>query len=651
MQLRDVLSHVKKLIKFSIFLFIIISIALIWFNSFAHTKIKAKAQEFDLEVKMGWAWPSLHEVKISDVQVFDKNKNNAKFKLLKINFTSQNIETGAGEVIYTDKRGKFITNVRNIKKIGEQIFIDMERILFENESFVINSKNTKIELNQKQIKSINSKELSIKTKKKEKSEEPRNLEKLFRIYEKVSKFKTEIESFSINSYGPAKISINPNESGISFKLLKECSKENPPKLVDLECTSIDSNIFLKLDEGEKIEFKTNAEIGPIKINHRVLSKETIDIPKFKIETTGHISLDGTILHTDNMLEFMKIKTPISFSKDKYLILFEIDLPETPCQNLLDSIPDGMNEKIKGIESDGKIKGKIKILYDYKNFGRLSKSDAWIQQKIDCSITKVPEELDTKRFRKTFKHKIYSSDGKPKEVIVGPGTSDWTPISEMSPYVELGVRLFEDPGFRKHGGIIFQALEGSLRDNLVFGKFIRGGSTITMQLAKNLWLNRNKNIARKLQELVLAKWLEQSLSKDQIIETYLNIIEYGPNLYGIGPASYYYFKKEPYQLSLSQSMFLASILPNPKSVKFVEGSELSQDRMLFLRMNMDVMGNRGWITEEELIKGKKEQPVYGKPGVNGKGSEDDDFIPSRDISPYEINDEEQVTPLGGFAQEK
>jgi hypothetical protein len=89
------------------------------------------------------------------------------------------------------------------------------------------------------------------------------------------------------------------------------------------------------------------------------------------------------------------------------------------------------------------------------------------------------------------------------------------------------------------------------------------------------------------------------------------------------------------------MFITSILPNPKSVRFINGSKLSPDRVLFLRMNMDAMKGRGWITDEEWSRGMKEWPVFGKPGVKENGSEDDDFIPSRDITTGDIEDEESI----------
>src|SRR5664279_2476881 len=102
-------------------------------------------------------------------------------------------------------------------------------------------------------------------------------------------------------------------------------------------------------------------------------------------------------------------------------------------------------------------------------------------------------------------------------------------------------------------------------NIKERRFARGGSTITMQLVKNVFLNRNKTIARKLEEILLV-WLienQQLCSKERMFEVYLNIIELGPHIYGANEAAHFYFKKDASKLNLQESIFLASIIPKPK----------------------------------------------------------------------------------------
>jgi membrane peptidoglycan carboxypeptidase len=121
---------------------------------------------------------------------------------------------------------------------------------------------------------------------------------------------------------------------------------------------------------------------------------------------------------------------------------------------------------------------------------------------------------------------------------------------------------EDPGFEHHRGYITQAFFNSFIDNIKHDRFLRGGSTITMQLVKNVWLNREKTLSRKVQEFFLAQALESCYSKDEIMELYLNVVEFGPNRYGVGHGAHHWFKKGPGELSPVESFWLASILPRP-----------------------------------------------------------------------------------------
>ena len=115
-----------------------------------------------------------------------------------------------------------------------------------------------------------------------------------------------------------------------------------------------------------------------------------------------------------------------------------------------------------------------------------------------------------------------------------------PLSAISKFMEVAVLTTEDGGFHRHHGFDHEAIRNSIRENLRRRKFVRGASTISMQLAKNLYLDRGKNLSRKLQEAVLTMYLEQELTKEQILELYLNVVEFGPLIYGIGPAARYYF---------------------------------------------------------------------------------------------------------------
>lgn len=164
-------------------------------------------------------------------------------------------------------------------------------------------------------------------------------------------------------------------------------------------------------------------------------------------------------------------------------------------------------------------------------------------------------------RKAFTYMAYTSKGERFERTSGPGTKEWMPIGFMG-HMPVAVPALEDPGFASHRGFITQAFANSLSDNLKQGRFLRGGSTLTMQLAKNLWLNREKTLGRKAQEFLLAQALESCYSKDEILELYLNVVEFGPNRYGLAAGTEHWFKKGPGELTPTESFWMASILPRP-----------------------------------------------------------------------------------------
>ncbi len=148
-------------------------------------------------------------------------------------------------------------------------------------------------------------------------------------------------------------------------------------------------------------------------------------------------------------------------------------------------------------------------------------------------------------------------------IVGPRNPYWTPYGAIPPALKKAVVASEDANFYVHEGVDYEAMREAIRADLQKGRFVRGGSTITQQLAKNLFLTREKTILRKIKELILARRLDDALSKARILELYLNVVELGPMVYGVGHAARYYFDKPVSALTLRECSFLAAMLPGPK----------------------------------------------------------------------------------------
>ena len=140
---------------------------------------------------------------------------------------------------------------------------------------------------------------------------------------------------------------------------------------------------------------------------------------------------------------------------------------------------------------------------------------------------------------------------------------WMPIKKMSRDYLYSIVLSEDAGFFEHEGIEFEALIKAALLNFKQGKYKVGASTISQQVAKNLFLTQRKTLARKFREMVLARELEERFTKNEILEIYLNIAEFGPDLFGAKEAARYYFKKRPQRVNAAEGAFIALMLPSPR----------------------------------------------------------------------------------------
>ena len=167
-----------------------------------------------------------------------------------------------------------------------------------------------------------------------------------------------------------------------------------------------------------------------------------------------------------------------------------------------------------------------------------------------------------RLRDDFEHEVFGPDGERRTIAVSPGSPDFVALRDVPPLFARTLLLGEDATFFAHRGIDLSELPSALIANWTRGEPTRGASTITQQLAKNLFLSRERRLGRKLQELSLALLLEATLSKERILEIYLNIIEWGPDLYGLRPACRRYFAKEPRDLTPKQMAFLVALVPGP-----------------------------------------------------------------------------------------
>ena len=238
------------------------------------------------------------------------------------------------------------------------------------------------------------------------------------------------------------------------------------------------------------------------------------------------------------------------------------MPPESCTKVLRAIPKDLLGKMHGFALDGNWGSQTTFTIDSRDFDATVLD---IRVANGCRFVSAPAAASVRRFRNRFWHRVVEPDETVFKMLTGPKSDNWTPLAAISPFIVQSVVSHEDGGFYRHGGFAPWAIRDALVRNLKEGRFVLGASTISMQLTKNIFLNREKTLGRKAQEVVLTWWLENEFTKDEIIELYLNVIEYGPGVYGITNASKYYFGRLPEELSPAEAAFLACVLPSPKTL--------------------------------------------------------------------------------------
>lgn len=179
---------------------------------------------------------------------------------------------------------------------------------------------------------------------------------------------------------------------------------------------------------------------------------------------------------------------------------------------------------------------------------------------------------------------------------------WVNAQSVSPEAIAAIIISEDWAFFSHPGYDANQIKLAIKEDLQEGRFSRGASTITQQMIKNVFLERDKNLWRKIKELVLALHAEKKLGKRKILEVYLNIAEWGEGIYGIGPASNHYFGKPPSLLTAKEGAFLAMLLPSPKKYsQSFRNKKLTPYARETIESILGKMVQAKYITEEERLQ--------------------------------------------------
>lgn len=281
---------------------------------------------------------------------------------------------------------------------------------------------------------------------------------------------------------------------------------------------------------------------------------------------------------------------------------DLELAEVDCDAALNALPLTLRDSLAGLELRGTMRSRLRLLLsrDTPSATRLE-----VLPGVDrCKVAREPPAADTESLARGYEHR--SPDGRPH--LLQEGAAGYTTLKEMPKYLPGAFVAAEDARFFKHKGFDTHQIERSLAIDMERGKLIRGGSTISQQLTKNLFLHRNRTLARKLQEAIITWRLEDNLGKKRILEIYLNIIELGDeHTYGITEASHRWFGLEPSDLSVKQAAFLAALTPEPTSMSARIRNAGALDPVSEGRVGiiLRVMRRAKVITSREYRKAKRE----------------------------------------------
>lgn len=372
-------------------------------------------------------------------------------------------------------------------------------------------------------------------------------------------------------------------------------------------SSFDS-IRIKVDNISKsrgvLNIDGTSSITNLSVNHPKIA--TKDVLFEKAAFDYHLVLDQNNIGIDSsstaVLNKIKFHPYVNLNTETDTIYaLKVAIPTMKAQDFIQSLPKGLFTHFEGMEAQGAFDYHLDFEFN-KNKPKTLVFESKINKK-DFKITKYGE-ADLNKINGPFTYRAIENDQLQRPVFVGESNPNYTPLSEISPYLRKSVLTTEDPSFFSHRGFINEAFKQSIIKNIKTKKFSRGGSTISMQLVKNVFLTREKTLSRKLEEILLVYILENNriVSKERMLEVYFNVIEWGPNIYGIGEASQFYFQKHPSQLSLNECLFLASIVPSPKKFmwKFDNTGNLRNQGTVQQKYLTNLMLRRGVLTSGDTI---------------------------------------------------
>lgn len=363
--------------------------------------------------------------------------------------------------------------------------------------------------------------------------------------------------------------------------------------VDIKATHIEPN---------KIEVSFNSNIHSLLIEGNRIAQTPVFVDSCGANLLLRVMPNNYIVDTISTLNLNGFSAQVGLEYYPNLnrrLKLMLNTGNKKWQSFFDALPQGLFTNLNGIRVNGTFNYSLRVDVPLATPDSLT-----ISPNLKSKGFNVLSygNTDISMLADTFTHRAYIDNVYVRDIKVNSQSASYSSLDQISPYLQWAVITSEDGGFYNHRGFSLDGITYAMARNIREKRFARGGSTITQQLVKNVFLNQSKNIGRKAEEIIIT-WITENtgmVSKERILEVYLNIIEWGPNVFGIREASQYYFGKKPISLTLPEALFLACIIPRPTKFRYLFDAEgklkpFVAENFLFVANKMLSRGN---ITQED-----------------------------------------------------
>jgi hypothetical protein len=366
-------------------------------------------------------------------------------------------------------------------------------------------------------------------------------------------------------------------------------------------------------------------VGGLTINHPRIAAGDVILENASLDYVLNIGADYFELDRATLVRFNKLLFhPYIMIKTRPTRQLTMKLDKTwfEADDLFSSLPAGLFTRLAGIQTSGQIAYEFDFFVDFSRPEQLT-----LQANLEKSAFRINRfgRVDFRDVNEPFVYTAYEKDRALRSFVVGPENADFRSLDQFPSCLKDAVMISEDGAFFGHRGFLLGPIKDSIAANIKEKRFVRGASTISMQLVKNLYLKRQKTIARKFEEMLITWLIEDNrlISKERMYEIYLNIIEWGPLVYGATEAARFYFDKDVEKLTLAEAIFMASIIPRPKRfMAFFDGDQRLRPWLQAYYDDVSYkMLKRGMISQEDYFTLVPEIRLKGPARFLLKGNEE------------------------------